>query len=193
MIRVRAVGSGWTGGPGLATFYFAEGVLPIDNAMAVNLTGRVRAYFDLVRPYTSSVISWQVDPVIAAMDAATGNLTQEVTANPAPAPVVGSGGAPIGPAFVALVGRLRTNAFQAGRRIQGRTFYCPLAAPFTDSTTPETGAQAAQVAGLTALLTTGGGAPLVVWQRPKPGRPGSTFAVTTVSSAPEFGVLRSRR
>lgn len=193
MIRVRAVGSGWTGGPGLTTFYFSEGVLPIDNAMAVNLTGRVRAYFDLVRPYTASVISWQVDPVIAAVDPATGNLTQEVTANPAPAPVVGSGGAPIGPAFVALVGRLRTNAFQDGRRIQGRTFYCPLAAPFTDSTTPETGAQAAQVAGLTALLTTGGGAPLVVWQRPKPGRPGAVFPVTTVSSAPEFGVLRSRR
>lgn len=193
MIRVRAVGSGWTGGPGLSTFYFNEGILPIDNAMAVNLTGRVRAYFDAVRPYTTSTVSWQVDPVIAAMDEATGLLTQEVSATPAPAPVTGSGGATIGPTFVALVGRLRTNAFQAGRRIQGRTFYAPLAAMFTDSQLPETGAQAAQVAGLTAILTTGGGAPLVVWQRPKPGRPGSIYAVTTVSSAPEFGVLRSRR
>lgn len=193
MIRVRAVGSGWTGGPGLATFYFDEGILPINNALAVNLTGRVRAYFDAVRPYTASVISWQVDPTVAAMNAGTGLLTQEVTATPAPAPVTGSGGAVVGPAFVALVGRLRTNAFQDGRRIQGRTFYCPLASTFTDSTVPETGAQAAQVAGLTALLTTGGGAPLVVWQRPKPGRPGSTYAVDTVSSAPEFGVLRSRR
>jgi len=193
MIRVRAVGSGWTGGPGLTTFYFSEGVLPIDNAMAVNLTGRVRAYLDLLRPYTTSTVSWQVDPVIAAVDAATGNITQEVGASPAPAPVLGSGGAVIGPAFVALVGRLRTNAFQDGRRIQGRTFYSPLSAQFTDSTVPETAAQAAQVAGLTAVLTTGGGAPLVVWRRPKPGRPGSTFAVTTVSSAPEFGVLRSRR
>jgi len=193
MIRVRAVGSGWTGGPGLTTFYFTEGVLPIDNAMAVNLTGRVRAYFDALKAYTSSVISWQVDPVIAAMDPATGNLTQEVSASPAPAPVLGTGGAPIGPAFVALIGRLRTNSFQEGRRIQGRTFYAPLAAPFTDSTTPETGAQAAQVTGLTAVLTTGGGAPLVVWQRPRPGRAGSTYAVTTVSSAPEYGVIRSRR
>lgn len=193
MIRVRAVGSGWTGGPGLSTFYFNEGILPIDNAMAVNLTGRVRAYFDAVRPYTTSTVSWQVDPVISAMDEATGLLTQEVSATPAPAPVTGSGGATIGPTFVALVGRLRTNAFQAGRRIQGRTFYAPLSATFTDSQLPETGAQAAQVAGLTAILTTGGGAPLVVWQRPKPGRPGSLYAVTTVSSAPEFGVLRSRR
>ncbi len=193
MIRVRAVGTGWTGGPGLTTFYFSEGVLPIDNAMAVNLTGRVRAYFDAVRPYTASGISWQVDPVIAAINAATGLLTQEVSANPAPAPVTGSGGAVVGPAFVALVGRLRTNAFQDGRRIQGRTFYSPLSSQFTDSTTPESGAQAAQVAGLTALLTTGGGAPLVVWQRPKPGRPGAVFSVDTVSSAPEFGVLRSRR
>lgn len=193
MIRVRAVGSGWTGGPGLSTFYFNEGILPIDNAMAVNLTGRVRAYFDAVRPYTTSTVSWQVDPVIAAMDEETGLLTQEVSATPAPAPVTGSGGATIGPTFVALVGRLRTNAFQAGRRIQGRTFYAPLSATFTDSQLPETGAQAAQVSGLTAILATGGGAPLVVWQRPKPGRPGSIYAVTTVSSAPEFGVLRSRR
>jgi len=193
MIRVRAVGSGWTGGPGLSTFYFDEGILPIDNAMAVNLTGRVRAYFDLVRPFTATGISWQVDPVIAAVDEATGDLTQEVTSSPAPAPVTGSGGSVVGPAFVALVGRLRTNSFQGGRRIQGRTFYSPLSAQFTDSTVPETGAQAAQVSGLTALLTTGGGAPLVVWRRPRPGTPGAVFPVTTVASAPEFGVLRSRR
>jgi len=193
MIRVRAVGTGWTGGPGLSTFYFNEGILPIDNAMGVNLTGRVRAYFDAVRPYTASGISWQVDPVIAAIDPTDGRLTQEVSSSPAPAPVTGSGGAVVGPAFVALVGRLRTNSFQAGRRIQGRTFFSPLSSQFTDSTVPETGAQAAQVAGLTALLATGGGAPLVVWQRPKPGRPGAVFPVTTVSSAPEFGVLRSRR
>lgn len=193
MIRVRAVGSGWTGGPGLSTFYFNEGVAPIDGALATNVTGRVRAYFDALRPYGPLPVTWQVDPVVAAVDAADGYLTQEVIATATPAPVIGSGGAVPGPAFVALVGRLRTNSFQDGRRIQGRTFYSPLASSFTDSTLPETAAQTAQVTGLTALLTTGGGPQLVVWRRPKPGQAGAMFAVTTVSSAPEFGVLRSRR
>lgn len=193
MIRVRAVGNGWTGGPGLTTFYFREGVIPVDAAMATNLTGRVRAYFDAMKAYTANEVSWQVDPVIANMDPANGEVTQEVAATSAPSPVVGTSTFDLGPAFVACVGRLRTNSFSNGRRVQGRTFYSPLAAAFTDSTTPETGLQAAQVTGLNAILTTGGGAPLVVWRRPKPAQPGAIFDVVTVSSAPEFGVLRSRR
>lgn len=193
MIRVRVVGNGWSGGPGLSTFYFREGILPVDAAMAANLTGRVRAYFHEMRPYTANEVTWQVDPVIANMDPTTGQVSQEVAATSAPAPVVGTSTFDLGPTFVSLLGRLRTNAFASGRRIQGRTYYSPLAAAFTDSPQPETTAQAAQVTGLNAILTTGGGAPLVVWRRPRPGVAGNIFDVVTVSSAPEFGVLRSRR
>lgn len=187
------MGTGWSGGPGLTTFYFSEGILPVDAAMANNLTGRVRAYFDALKPYTANEVSWQVDPVISNMDPADGETSQEVAATSAPSPVVGTSTFDLGPAFVAVVGRLRTNSFVNGRRVAGRTFYCPLAAAFTDSTVPETGLQAAQVAGLNAVLATGGGAPLAVWRRPRPGLPGNVFQVVTVSSASEFGVLRSRR
>lgn len=193
MLRVRAVGTGWTGGPGLTTFYFDPGVAAIDAAMATGVTGRVRAYFDALKSYTLPAIGWQVDPVVGILDPATGNLTGEVAAGSAPSIVVGTGTGAVGPAFVAVVGKLRTNSFFGGKRIQGRTFYSPLGSAYTDSTAPEGGLQAAQAAGLAAVLAAAGGPDLVVWHRPTGGSGGFMAGVVTVSSSSTYGVLKSRR
>lgn len=193
LLRVRAVGTGWTGGPGLSTFYFDSGVATVDAALATGVTGRVRAYFDAVKAYYSTGVAWTVDPVVDAMNEDTGALSGQVVAGAAPATVVGTAAVSSGPAFVAAVGKLRTNTFWAGRRIQGRTFLSPLANTFTDSTGVEGGLMAAQTAGLNAILTTGGGPALVVWHRPKNGTGGFMAGVVTVSSSATFGVLKSRR
>lgn len=193
MLRVKSVGTGWTGGPGLTQFYFDSGVATIDAAMATGVTGRVRAYFDALKAYTRPEIGWQVDPVVDIVDPATGDLTGQVVAGSAPSIVVGTATGSVGPAFVAVVGKLRTNSYFNGRQIQGRTFYSPLAALFTDSTQPEGGLTAAQTAGLTAVLTAAGGPALVVWHRPTGGGSGFMAAVLTVSSSGNYGVLKSRR
>lgn len=193
MLRVQAEGTGWTGGPGLTTFYFDPGVAAIDATMATGVTGRVRAYFDALKAYTLPAIGWQVDPVVQILDPATGNLTGEVTAGSAPSIVVGTGTGAVGPAFVAVVGKMRTNSFFGGKRIQGRTFYSPLGSAYTDSTQPEGALQAAQVTGLNAVLTAAGGPAQVVWHRPKNGSGGFMAVVITVSSSNTFGVLKSRR
>ncbi len=193
LLRVRAVGTGWTGGPGLSTFYFDSGVAAVDAALATGVTGRVRAYFDAVKAYYSTGVAWTVDPVVDALDPTDGSLSGQVVAGSAPATVVGTAAVSSGPAFVAAVGKLRTNTFWAGRRIQGRTFLSPLANTFTDSTSVEGGLQAAQTTGLNAILTAGGGPGLVVWHRPKNGAGGFMAGVVSVSSSSTFGVLKSRR
>lgn len=199
MLRVRAVGTGWTGGPGLTTFYFDSGVAAIDAAMATGVTGRVRAYFDALKAYTVPAVGWQVDPVVDIVDATNGALDGQVVAGAAPSIVVGTSVGALGPAFVTAVGKMRTNVFAGGRRIQGRTYYSPLAAAFTDSTAPEGGLQAAQAAGLNAVLLAAGGPTLQVWHRPKRTptgtlvAPGFTAPVLTVSSSAVYGILKSRR
>lgn len=193
MLRVQAEGTGWTGGPGLTTFYFDPGVAAIDAAMATGVTGRVRSYFDALKAYTLPAIGWQVDPVVQILDPASGNLVGEVTAGSAPSIVVGTGTGAVGPAFVAVVGKMRTNSFFGGKRIQGRTFYSPLGSAYTDSTQPEGALQAAQVTGLNAVLTAAGGPAHVVWHRPQGGTGGFMANVITVSSSNTFGVLKSRR
>ena len=193
MLRIKSVGTGWTGGPGLTTFYMDSGIATIDAAMANGVTGRVRAYFDALKVYTTSAITWQVDPVVDIVDDEDGSLAGQVVASSAPSAVVGTGAGVIGPAFVCAVGKMRTNVFSGGRRIQGRTFYGPLAQAYTDSATPEGGLTAAQATGLTAVLTAAGGPTLVVWHRPKGAAPGFMAPVLTVSSSSVFGILKSRR
>ena len=192
MLRVRTVLNGWSGGPGLSTFYFDPGVVTVDAAMVTGVTGRVRSYFDAWKAFMPTANTAAVDAVADILDPLTGNLTGQVSAGAAPSVVVGTGGIQ-GPAFVACVGRLTTNSFIGGKRLRGRTYAGPLAASFTDSTTPEGGLQAAVQNGLVLLNTSGGGPGLVVWHRPVGGSGGAMAAVINTSASPVYGILKSRR
>lgn len=192
MLRIRTVLNGWSGGPGLSTFYFDPGVVTIDAAMITGVTGRVRQYFDAWRAYMPTVNTAQVDSVADIVDAATGALVGQVSAGSAPAVVVGSGGV-AGPAFVAVVGRLTTNSFVGGKRLRGRTYAGPLSATFTDSVAPEGGLLAAVQSGLVLMNTPAGGPGLVVWHRPTGGAGGAIAGVVNTSASPVYGVLKSRR
>ena len=196
MLRVRARGTGWTGAPGLTTFYFAVGVSDtLGAALADNVCQRVRNYFVALQAYFPAAITWQVDPLVTVMDPATGDTTSYIQPASAPAPVVGTA-LPnvIGPTPVMALGKLITNSIVSNRRIQGRTFFGPMAATFTDTQQPESGLQAALVTGLNALQVTGATLTLnCVWHRPKGASPGSMPAVVSTAAAADYAVLRSRR
>lgn len=198
LLRVRATISGWSGGPGLSTFYFDPGALTIDAAMVTGVTGRVRAFLDAWKSFTTTGFTLQADSVADVLDFTTGALLGQVSAGAAPAVVVGTGGVGTGPAFVCVVGRMTTNSFINGKRLRGRVYVGPLHPNYTDSVAPEGGLLAAVQNGLIALTTTGGGPGSVVWHRPTRvggGAPsgGAIAGITNTSASPVFGVLKSRR
>lgn len=192
ILRVRTALNGWSGGPGLSTFYFDPGVVTVDAAMVTGVTGRVRQYFDAWKAYMPTANSAQVESVADIIDYVTGALVGQVSAGSAPSVVVGTGGNQ-GPAFVCAVGRLTTNSFIGGKRLRGRTYAGPLAAAFTDSTAPEGGLLAAVQSGLVLVNTSGGGPSMVVWHRPVGGSGGAIAGVINTSASPTFGILKSRR
>lgn len=196
MLRIRTELNGWSGGPGLATFYFDPGVAAIDAAMVTGVTGRVRSYFDAFRAFTPTGNTAQVNPVADIVNVQDGSLVGQVSAGSAPSVVVGTGGIQ-GPAFVCAVGRLVTNSFIGGKRLRGRTYAGPLAAAFTDSLAPEGGLTAAIQGGLVLMNTPAGGPALVVWSRPRVApavpRDGQIAGVVNTSVSTTFGVLKSRR
>lgn len=193
LLRIRTELNGWSGGPGLSTFYFDPGVVTIDAAMITGVTGRVRSYFDAWKAYMPTTNSAQVSAVADILDFATGALQGQVSAGSAPSNVIGTGLGGNGPAFVCAVGRLVTNSFIGGKRLRGRTYAGPLSANFTDSLAPEGGLTAAVQTGLVAMNTSGGGPALVVWHRPTGGAGGAIAGVVNTSVSTQFGILKSRR
>lgn len=193
LLRIRTELNGWSGGPGLSTFYFDPGVVTVDAAMVTGVTGRVRQYFDAWKAFMPIGNTAQVSPVADVLDYATGALTGQVSAGAAPSVVTGGGAGGYGPAFVCAVGRLTTNSFINGKRVRGRTYAGPLSANFTDSLAPEGGLTAAVQSGLVLMNTAAGGPALVVWHRPTSGSGGAIAGVVNTSVATTFGILKSRR
>lgn len=193
LLRIRTELNGWSGGPGLSTFYFDPGVVTVDAAMVTAVTGRVRQYFDAWKAFMPTGNTAQVSPVADVLDYVTGALTGQVSAGAAPSVVTGSGLGGQGPAFVCAIGRLTTQAFINGKRLRGRTYAGPLSSNFTDSLAPEGGLTAAVQNGLVLMNTSGGGPSLVVWHRPTGGSGGAIAGVVNTSVATTFGVLKSRR
>lgn len=193
ILRIRTELNGWSGGPGLSTFYFDPGVVTIDAAMVTGVTGRVRQYFDAWKAYMPTGNTAQVSSVADILDFVNGSLVGQVSAGAAPSVVTGSGLGGQGPAFCCAVGRLVTNSFINGKRLRGRTYAGPLSANFTDSLVPEGGLTAAVQAGLVLMNTSGGGPALVVWHRPVGGSGGAIAGVVNTSVSTAFGVLKSRR
>lgn len=193
MLRVRVVLSGFSGGPGLSTFYFTT---PLeDTAAAVRVVDRVQAFFAtdgramFYNPTTISV-SGDVDVITAA----TGLITN-MLAVPPPAVIQGFGGGQATSQATAGNLRLSTGTFVAGRRLRGRIFISPLATSAVESDGTATVQFAA--AGFTAanaiLLNLEPGDQWVVWHRPKLGAGGSVGPVISASLADRLAVLTSRR
>ena len=202
--RVRAVSTGWTGGPGLNTFYFREGAGTVADAAVAQLgADRVRAAFVEMQGIYPNGHSIVVDPVVDALEDTTGTLVNSFGVTP-PAAVPGIGGPGYGPLPSMLLASLITSGVVAGSRVAGRAYLGPILNSVEGNGTPTAGQLAAVTAFGVAMRNAGPTGPaLVVWSRPfpgqvapltpKPARLGSSHAVTAITARDFFAVLRSRR
>lgn len=204
MLRVRVVGTGWEGGPSLNTFYFSRPENE-DVDTAVLCIDRVHAALTDASDLWPSNVPHQVTTEVDVLDFVTGEI--EDTLSPDPVASVPGGGpdtSRMAP-HTALLLRLNTATFLAGRRVQGRTFISPLYSAMTDgSGAPTATAVTLGEAFGEALIDEGGTAlHAVVWRRPRVAVPeaeppitarvGAIAPITSVTVPTKFAVLRSRR
>lgn len=193
LLRVRATGTGWSGAPGLATFYFSGSASPTA-AEGLEAAARVRAVLNSASGLIPTGISWQVSGDVDLIDDTTGALVGGVS-NTAPAVVNGSGVGNIAPVASAALARFTTASIINGRRLQGRRFLNPLVASAFQ-------ANGTLAAATVTTLTTAFGLVVVqittpvthrVWHRPGPLGPGSSAPSSSVVIPTKPAQLRSRR
>jgi len=193
MLRVRMALSGWPGGPGLSTFYFTT---PLeDGAAAIRCVGYVQeavsSHWKNVWPLTvSSLISPEVDVI----EAATGRITDTLSIPAVPA-IAGAASSEYAPIATALLARLITGTFIAGRRLRGRIFFCPVGRNMVqaDGTPDPTAIGFINAGGDSLRLGMDAGDLWVVWHRPEGDSGGSAGYILSVICPDKFSVLRSRR
>lgn len=192
MNRIRAVWSGFIGGPGVSTFYSTD---------VTNDLPRIYAFFNALVSMLPLAVSIQVENAGDIIDETTGRLIGSWIGSVQP-PVQGTtGGAYSAP--TGLVVNWETGVVQDGSRLRGKTFIVPAAGTaFADNGTLNDSARENLRVPAAALAAAGS---LVVWHRPRAARPadGSRPAVTAraggyaslsgATVADRAAVLRSRR
>lgn len=201
--RVRAASTGWSGGPGLNTFYFAPSGFIEDatQADADLCAARVRNSFascTLIYPPTTVI---NVDESVDVLETETGELINNFIA-PAQANVVGGGLAGYNATAVMLLARINTATIMDGHRVKGRAFLGPVSNGVDADGTPQVGLLNQVTAFGNSLMDVGvgNGPALCVWHRPRPAsaehpvaRIGGRATAVGVSAVDKYAVLRSRR
>jgi hypothetical protein len=193
MLRVTALWTGFPGAPGFTNLYFGgSGDTGIDAFDAAN---RVRSFFSGMTLCFPVSVNIQVQAQVAVVDAASGAQTGEITANPAPANVVGAGTGPFAAPAGACV-TWRSPDFVGGRRVRGRTFLVPLAAAAYESDGTLLPARIAEIRSAATTLAFGGTQPpFGVWHRPAKGTQagGSFHAAPSATVSDRVAMLQSRQ
>ena len=198
--RVRAVHSGWNGGPGLSTTYWLPGTTAVtSNTEASAISAHVRAAYVAGSGVWPGAWRSDISPVVDVIDDENGDLTTSYgTAQPVG--VVGSAAGGYGPIASGLLLRLNTVAIVNSHRLRGRLFLGPNRGDGdADGTPNQTAIDLAKAFGNALLSATTGGAKLAVWHRPndtpKAGNSplGKAYEVTSTEVPDYWAVLRSRR
>lgn len=202
--RVRAVSTGWTGAPGLNTFYFKNAILQTTPEEDAQLgADRVRAaMFELVNTFPQGHIC-TVDPVVDFINDENGELVESFGVTP-PAPTNGIAVSGFQGIALMLLASWRTGGVVQGRRVSGRAFIGPVAEQQDTNGSPNADQRIKLAQFGAAMLDKGiSGPDLVVWSRPKYVQPladppvlvraGSSHVVTSMTSSDKYAVLRSRR
>ena len=174
--------TGLTGLPGISVHYS-------DNVST--LTSALTAFYTALGAVTTTPLSWSIPGSGDTIDSGTGTLNGAWSGG-TPATVVPSSSTSYA-AGTGMMVRWNTGAIRNGRKLQGRTFICPIGSGLYDTTgTIATSAITTVQTAATALVTAGG---LVIWGRPGDTPPTNGVAVSVVSATvPDKVVsLRSRR
>lgn len=196
ILRYRVNWTGFSGAPGVSTFYLNAAASFPDPAIGAH------AFFNALTSALPNTVQIAFPNVTDTLNAEDGKLISSGTSAGA-AGVNGSGGsnyaAPAG-----VVADWLTGDIVNGHRVKGRTFIIPAVGYPSAGGTPDPSVMTALTNAQTALMTAYGSA-FIIWARPFAGRPavgtkpalparvGSMHVVTAATSKREFFVLRSRR
>lgn len=196
IIRARAILNGWSGAPGLNTWYFRPATSGGSNADATDVLARVRAFWNDISGLLPSAVTVATAPTVDAIDAATGTLVGSYASTAPPTTVTGTGATEFYAPSVCALLSINTNNFVGGRRVAGRSFINPLTEAAVASGVASV-ATIASITGAAILRITPSSPPTgsfpVVWKRPVNGAGGSDWPVVAFSMAPKLATLRSRR
>lgn len=187
--RVRISWTGFVGGPGVSTFYFAESAVP---------NSGLRTFFNGISTYLPNVVTINFPQTGDKINDATGVIVGAWSVGPT-TPVTGQVAAA---AYSGVSGACidwLTESVVAGRRPMGRTFLVPLAASAyqNDGTILEAArtSMTADGTNLVAAFTPN----FLVWSRPLEDddgaviRPGTSSPIIGCRIPDKAVVLRSRR
>jgi len=181
--RYRVNWTGFSGGPGLSTFY---------GSSAADLLDDIRVFFNAIKGFIPSTTTLSFpnagDLINDADGAITGLWGEPIAAN-----VVGTS-ATVYSAPSGMNVSWITGGIVAGRRVRGRTFVVPYSGYEMDGSLTNANVTTAAAAAAALVVATAGS--LLIWSRPQTVpvvRAGSSYAIvaSTVSDTPT--VLRSRR
>lgn len=190
--RLDCVGSGWTGGPGLSSYYFYTDNPPTQTVVDA-LEAAVNAAYYACRSFLPLGISYQVQQEVRTYDEQNGMQIGDASITAPADPVVGTdNGRQLSRATMMKL-RFTTGVFVNGRRIRGGNYFGPLGYTALDTEGQLASAAKSTLTNAFSGLLTVPNAALVVWHRPVDGAGGATGVVTSVTVGTKPATLRSRR
>jgi|SRR6478672_5842182 len=192
MQRIRVQTSGWTGGPGVSTFYISNAGTEDATTAQAGVDGLSDAWDEITALFPTGWTA-TVIPAVDQITTATGAVIATTTITPWTK--TGASGAGFGPLASGGCVTWLTDTFLSGRRLKGRTFVSPVASEFADADgTPKPG----MLTGLNGFGASwsawrDGATSPVVWHRPVGGTGGASDSIVSYSVRDQFAVLRSRR
>lgn len=197
LLRMRVELAWPRGGPGVNTFYFSGGIpSPLDwENIAEQATTEMGAVLTGYSGGMCNDVDWRISQDFDVIDVDSGGLVDQFTMTGDP--VYGEGLDTMTKTSRAtqIYTRLLTDKYENGKRLAGGTYFGPAGGT---NITPEglwsTGALATWQP-LWASLTSGLGARLAVYHRPKKGFPSGGYYGDVINARvmPRPAVLRSRR
>lgn len=182
MYRVRTVLTGVAGSPWYSNLHFDDQA----SGGAQGAIDAVADFWEAMEPFMSVDVDWRVEAEVMAVSPGTGNVENVFTETAAQ----GSGlnDVDILPTASQALLRFRTGAYVGGREIRGRMFVPGFTEAVSEGGNPTSGfLNSLNTAG--EALRSGAGHQLLVYSRT--GLIASP--VTSVSGAPFWAILRSRR
>ena len=181
--RIEVVWSGLSGLPGVSIFHAGE--------TAAGMTALLRTYFGAIADQFPIGLSISFPSQGEVINDANGEVTGTWTDVPTTA-VTGTGGINYA-AGVGTYTRWLTGGVVEGRRVQGRTFLCPLASTGYDNSGTLATATVTDLQTAAQVLTDGT-PDLLIWSRGTELDPtGMSFPVVAAAQPDKVSWLRSRR
>lgn len=177
LAKAQVLWTGFTGGPGVSTFYF--------DAATPNVAA-LRTFFEAIKAQIASTVTLKYPASGLQIDSITGQPIGSWSSTP-PADTVCSGAGAYSAAVGAVV-NWRTGFYTGGRELRGKTFIVPLSAQvFTATGSIGSAAQLAIQNAGAALVTSA--TTMRIWSKSQ----GVAAQASTVSVPSMGAVLTSRR